>query len=175
MFLELKHLSLTMPKKNSIHNTQQDLWMNKVDACGLNMHKILASELNSDVSEQHPGGVWRVYTISANIFLCLFLRKTMLGSPVLKYLTGSLISALDNEATTKTGVPASVLLWVLFLGGSAAEGSTQREWFMNRLPGLLLLLSMKTWKDAQDQLALFPYVDGCAVPFEKIWREVSLK
>lgn len=168
MFLGLKHLSMTMPAPHSANHAKHDVWLDEVDAFGLNMHKILAGDLSSRAAVYC--GLWRVYTIAGNIFLCLFLRKTCLGSPVLKYLMNLLISATEKD---KAGIPAPILLWFLFVGGAAAEGSSRRQWFLTRLPGVLLLLSIESWHDARDQLVVFPYTDGCALSFKKIWSELD--
>lgn len=80
----------------------------------------------------------------------------------------------DNDGN-KSGYPAPILFWLLFVGGAAAEESGRRQWFLSRLLKMLLLLTIKTWRDAQHQLTVLSHVDCCTVPFEKIWRELDFK
>jgi hypothetical protein len=170
MFHSLKHLSTTMPRTPNANMTQQTQWLDQLNITELEMHKIL----ENDLSLRHPSTsfmTWRAYPIAGSIFLCLWLRQLSLQSNVLDYLVDSLVYALED--TDEDAYPLRVYLWLLFVGGAAAEGRQNRRWFLVRLSRTLEILKLNSWQHVNGVLVVFPYVEECDGHFQRIWEELQ--
>ncbi|KAE8553738.1 hypothetical protein EYB25_005120 [Talaromyces marneffei] len=170
MFHSLKHLATTMPQAPSGNMTQQSAWLDQLNITELKMHRIL----ENDYSPRHPSSsfvTWRAYPIAGSIFLCLWLRQLSLRSNVLDYLVVSLKYAL--EETIEDQYPLPVYLWLLFVGGAAAEGRRYRPWFLATLSRTLQRLKLDSWQRVNGVLVVFPYVEECDGYFRRIWEELQ--
>ncbi|KAF3385434.1 hypothetical protein F1880_001700 [Penicillium rolfsii] len=152
MFHELKCLSLDMtPSSETLPRAE---WLERLNALGLSMHRMMARELFKLSTDNKP---LRAYSIAGNIFLCRYLRA--LGEP-------------DKERDL-IWYPPRFLLWLLFVGGTAGEGRTRREWFRAQITPVRAQLGLESWDDTLNILSMFPFVRGCYIPYQALWEESS--
>ncbi|EED17370.1 hypothetical protein TSTA_112060 [Talaromyces stipitatus ATCC 10500] len=173
MFHSLKHLSTTMPRNPAVTIAQQSSWLDQLNITELQMHQIIENELISQTDAlTTPFVTSRVYPIAGSIFLCLWLRQLSIQSNVLDYLVDSLIYALD-EIEHEQQYPSVILLWLLFVGGAAAEGRRTRQWFLGRLSNAVQTLNLDSWRRVKNVLEALPYVDECDEYLRRIWEELE--
>jgi hypothetical protein len=168
MFHELKCLSLNMTPSSEIMPKAE--WLERLNALGLSMHRMMAGEFFEMSAENIPR---RAYSIAGNIFLCLYLRELPLSSPVFDYLLDCLVRALaeTNSERNIQWYPPRFLLWLLFIGGAAAEDRARRAWFIEQIPAVQAQLRLETWDEVIAVLSKFPFVSACYQSFQKLWEE----
>lgn len=168
MFHELKCLSLDMtPSSETLPRTE---WLERLNALGLSMHHMMAGELFELSTDNKP---LRAYSIAGNIFLCRYLRELPLNNTVFNYLSDFPSRALDEPDEERDFIwyPPRFLLWLLFVGGTVAEGRTRREWFRAQIPAVQAQLGLEKRDDTLSILSLFPFVRGCYIPYQALWEE----
>jgi hypothetical protein len=66
-----------------------------------------------------------------------------------------------------------VLIWILLLGGIAAEGTLERVWFLRRLKPLLAMEGITSWTSLNGLVARFLWMESaCADGALKVWEEL---
>lgn len=69
----------------------------------------------------------------------------------------------------------SLYLWSLTLGGIAATGSSERDWFVDRLQLHTACHGISTWDDFEKQLESVLWLHGaCALAAKLIWDEIMI-
>lgn len=200
MFHCLKQLSVTMPSSTA-SIAQESEWVDRVNVTEFEMHRILETDLSPQINvlggypSSLSSAAWRAYPISGTIFLCLMLRGLSINSNVFDYLVNSLVNAFqetvaasqneeyeykyedeyeqedDDDDTDR--YPPNILLWLLFVGGAAAEGRQYRQWFLGQISRRLSELRLDSWQETRAALKVFPYIDECDGYFRKIWEEIE--
>lgn len=168
MFREPKCLSLDMtPNSETLPTTE---WLERLNALGLSMHRMMAGELFELSTDNKP---LRAYSIAGNIFLCRYLRELPLSNTVFDYLLDCLSRALDEPDKERNPIwyPPRFLHWLLFVGSTTAEGRTQRKWFRAQIPVVQVQLGLEKWDDTLRILSMFPFVRGCYIPYQALWKE----
>lgn len=160
-----------MPRRHNGNINEQSAWLNELNLTEFKMHTILENELISGHSS--PEFVsWRAYPITGTIFLCMWLRQLSIRSNVIDYLVDSLVYTLEETGLENT-YPLRILLWLLFVGGSAAEGRRSRRWFLVHTSRSLHSLKVDSWESVKNALLVFPYVEECGEPFRRLWDEIE--
>jgi hypothetical protein len=182
MMRSLQQLSTTMPR-TAVDITQQSAWLDRLNVTEFETHRILENDLNLQTVGSSSFTEWRAYPIAGSIFLCLWLRQLSLRSNVFDYLVDSLVYALKEEEEEEVAAmeqdneeqhyPTNVLLWFLFVGGAAAEGRRNRQWFLGQISQTLRKLDLNSWQSTQGLLTVFPYVEECEGSYKKIWEELE--
>jgi hypothetical protein len=68
---------------------------------------------------------------------------------------------------------ANILLWTMFVGGTAALEGGQRRWFIERLAQTRRSAGLRTWQDAKKFLENYLWSEAhCAVSYEAFWNEM---
>jgi hypothetical protein len=178
MFAELNHLSALTVDTADPGNAKEDIssFSQMLDAAEQRMFRMThcePGEVNS------PSGAFfrmRAYPTSGTIFLYLYLRKTPPSSNASDYYVANLRDALtDGNVIDDAGTfPPKVLLWVLFMGGIAAEGRAQRQWFRTQSARIRESLALGTWAAARQILARFPFSGAdCESHCQAFWGELT--
>lgn len=72
-----------------------------------------------------------------------------------------------------SGESSKILLWAIFVGGTAALEMSHREWFVNRLVEMRRNFGLQRWKDAKKFLELYLWSEGhCTASYEGLWNAV---
>ena len=67
---------------------------------------------------------------------------------------------------------AELLLWVLFIGGMAAFGRSERVWFRTWIGRKCLDLGLACWEDSRNAIRRFAWVDWfCDPPSKALWND----
>jgi hypothetical protein len=68
-----------------------------------------------------------------------------------------------------------LMLWILFMGCFAAEGRTERSWFIIFVADVAKSLGLRQWPEVKRLLVKFFYVERTLkAPFVKVWDELFL-
>jgi hypothetical protein len=180
MFDELNNLAVLvgdmhavppqMASENQISLTQ------KLDAAERRIHSLVHSEVRDDSNLRGSFFRWRAYPVAGNIFLYLYLRHVPLRSTIFDYLVPNLQQALiETRAIDDTSIfPTDVLFWILVMGGVAAVGREQQQWFRINITKRRGLLGLNSWHDARQLLLKYPFTGGlCESNCQSLWDELT--
>lgn len=66
------------------------------------------------------------------------------------------------------------LLWILVLGGIAASGTKEREWFVKRVSVVAMILKISTWEQVVELMEGFLWLDSaCDAGGRVLWAEAT--
>lgn len=140
------------------------------------MHILIHSKFGNDSSVENPFFKWRAYPIAGNIFLSLYLRDIPLNSTVLDYLVAILQEALTETDAVRDASMYSpeALFWILVIGGVAALGRAQQQWFQIQAAKIRVSLGLSSWGDARQILKKFAFAGiRCESHCQALWDELS--
>ena len=129
-----------------------------------------ASRRRASAAVRACARTWHTTTL---ICLYLVLRKTPPWSRVLQKLVARFKISLTNLTSEEmeTHFPSRLLLWALFVAGTASLGA-DRLWLGERLSKVRTMLHLETWEEAKAVLVEYVWVEvTCASPFEAFWNE----
>ncbi|KAH7360601.1 hypothetical protein BKA65DRAFT_547316 [Rhexocercosporidium sp. MPI-PUGE-AT-0058] len=125
-----------------------------------------------------PGKFATSGCIAATIFLDNHLRGVGFNARLMDRLVTRLQFSMNmvlndisrHNANDKT---ARAILWVLYVGGTAAGGRPEREWFITQLPDFCDNLGLKTWEEAQLILKDFLWAPSWQSQGRLLWMQVE--
>lgn len=87
--------------------------------------------------------------LAGYIYLYLFLKRIPLQNSVYEWMASLLKDEiLEHEATMKENFPIELRFWVFFVGGFAAAGTKEGEWFRKELQILRIDSELGGWESA---------------------------
>lgn len=113
---------------------------------------------------------------SALLFVYLALREVPISSSILDNFITRLRTALGILEPERIwrDFPPSFLLWVLFIGGWAAEGRLDRPWYLSYVAWLSTQMQLEFWGEAKGVLTQYCFVDSlCEIPCRMLWDEAK--
>ncbi|PVH86875.1 hypothetical protein DL98DRAFT_640558 [Cadophora sp. DSE1049] len=125
-----------------------------------------------------PGKFATSACIAATIFLDNHLRGVGFNARLMDRLVTRLQFSMNmvlndifrHNANDKT---AKAILWVLFVGGIAAEARPVREWFIMQLPGFCDTLGLKIYEEAELVLKDFLWAPSWQNQGQLLWMQVE--
>ena len=114
---------------------------------------------------------------SALLFVYLVLRELPTTSSILDNFVTRLKTALSYLKVEKfwRESPHGFLLWVLFIGGWAAEGRSDRSWYSTQLAWLSMRMKVEMWEHAKSLLNEYAFMNClCDRPCRELWDESRL-
>jgi hypothetical protein len=111
---------------------------------------------------------------SALLFVYLALREVPISSSILDNFITRLRTALDILEPEKIwrDFPPGFLLWILFMGGWAAQGHPDRPWYSYYVAWLSTRMRLGFWEQAKDLLTQYCFVDSlCEIACRMLWDE----
>ena len=114
---------------------------------------------------------------SALLFVYIVLRELPTTSSILDNFITRLKTALSYLKVENfwRESPHGFLLWVLFIGGWAAEGRPDRSWYSTQLAWLSMKMKVEMWEHAKSLLTEYVFMNYlCERPCRKLWDESRL-
>lgn len=117
--------------------------------------------------------------LAAHLLLEVCLRNININSRIIDRLVTRSKHALDrvflNSSTTSTQPTTSVLLlWTLFVAGTAAYSRPEAPWFIERMKEVLDRLRLYTWPDIEDVLEDVWWHSAWKLPYVGFWNEIQI-
>lgn len=92
----------------------------------------------------------------------------------LQKLVKELKTAIGQTEMIYDDCNANLLLWMLVLGGTAAEGKQERPWYVEQLGYYARTKGIEDWEDVEDTMHEFLWLSSACRPAGmKLWAEVS--
>jgi hypothetical protein len=138
------------------------------------MSLLPASQLGPVFLQSHP--IYEACRISAMIFgvgVTFPLPPETAPLSTLAKLLQIELQQHDQNIAWSSLAAVRVLFWAFTLGGIAATGTHNREWFVAELKQLALLHRLNTWDDLKPILKTVLWLDcACDSAGKKLWNEV---
>lgn len=90
------------------------------------------------------------------------------------------LSGMVKTALVESGTPASwhsspeLLLWILVLGGIAAQNTEERPWFINTINGAAGMAAVSSWEELKQVMTTVMWMDSvCDLGGQTLWNEIS--
>lgn len=113
---------------------------------------------------------------SVLLYLYLALRELPPRSSILDNFLRRLRSAWEQLISDGLWreVPPGLLLWILFIGGWAAQGRSDRSWFTSNIAWLTKKMELKKWTDTKNLLTEYIFIESfCERPCKALWNELG--
>lgn len=141
-------------------------------------HQLLSLPFGSDLKEGELGSrsVYECVRLATLIYSVgvTFPLPTMTG--VFRRLASRLMIELEASRHDPAWVSTSQsLLWVLVLGGIAAQGTEHRSWYVQNLLLVSSASKVLTWRQILDEVKTFLWLDSaCENGGRELWSEMKL-
>lgn len=90
------------------------------------------------------------------------------------------LSGMVKTALVESGTPVSwhsspeLLLWILVLGGIAAQNTEERPWFINTINGAAGMAAVSSWEELKQVMTTVMWMDSvCDLGGQTLWNEIS--
>lgn len=108
-----------------------------------------------------------IYDFYHSLQLGRFPAGTLTDGAIIQKLKSCLDMIDTNTAQTK-----ALFLWMLFLGGTAVVGTSDRAWFVARLVKTAIEFQICSWEDVRLSLMKFLWIDRIHENFcKELWDE----
>ena len=172
----IRHLSFIRSKVQSIRELDNDTLQRFTS-------NVLLVERQINVIVNWPGASGNAgplpircmpFYSSSLLFVYLVFREVPITSSILDNFVTRLRTALvilKPERVWQEFSPV-FLLWVLFIGGWAAEGRLDRHWYSIHVAWLSAQMELESWDQARSILTEYCFVDFiCENPCRKLWDD----
>jgi hypothetical protein len=114
--------------------------------------------------------------LSMFIYIYWVLREIPIGCSIFDMFVKRLKDHLEDNGsmTLLEELDTELLLWVLFIGGMAAFGRSERVWFRTWIGRKCSDLGLGCWEDARSTVRRFAWVDWfCDPPSKALWNDYA--
>ncbi|KIM95881.1 hypothetical protein OIDMADRAFT_58972 [Oidiodendron maius Zn] len=176
MFHRIRELSYIRAKVQSVGElatVSQQQFTNKVLLIERQINAIVNQPAADGKSSSMPMRCMPFYS-STLLFVYLVLRGIPTTSSILGNFITRLRTALSflKRENNWQEIPHGFLLWMLFIGGWAAEGRQDRSWYSDHIAWLGTQMKLEFWEQAKNVISEYAYVDSiCERPGRKLWGE----
>lgn len=138
----------------------------------------IRSEILGHLVEEAPD-IYEAVRLTANIFAIAVIFPIPRSAGVLQVLVTDLMRALEEAGLDHypTVILSNLHLWILILGGIAAQGKAEGPWFVAQLVEFARKWDFGSdWRAVEDVLETFLWLDSaCGVSGRKLWVLVNEK
>lgn len=179
IFHRIRQLSFIRSKADSIRDlppVAQQRFTNEVLLLERQINEIVHSPGVCNLDPLARLGCVPFYS-SVLLFIYLTLRELPINSSILDNFVTRLRSAVERlrSADSQRQFPPQLLLWILFIGGWAADGRSDRTWYSQNIACLAEEMNVQTWEQAKNMLAEYIFaVPLCERPCKLLWDESRL-
>ena len=176
MFHRIRELSYIRAKVQSVGEfatVSQQQFTNKVLLIERQINAIVNQPAADGKSSSMPMRCMPFYS-STLLFVYLVLREIPTTSSILDNFITRLRTALSylKRENNWQEIPHGFLLWMLFIGGWAAEGRQHRSWYSDHIAWLGTEMKLEFWEQAKNVISEYACVDSiCDRPGRKLWGE----
>jgi hypothetical protein len=171
LFIDLRDLA-----ELELHQSKSPQDMNAIQ----DSDRLLLTELKLLTFSRSPNSSKLVASacMAAIMFLDKYLRgvsfKARIMDRFVTRLQASMNEVLDTISPFDIDVKiARILLWILYVGGTAAEKKPERAWFVTHLSYFCDSLQLNTWEDAKRTVQSFLWPSDWEECGSLLWEEVN--
>jgi hypothetical protein len=161
--------------RNNLSSSEQFTYSNMVYKLDCRIYSILMGCAAMPFTQDPLDWFYKACCNAASVYLCLAIRKIPTHAPMYNSKVAIVHSLLvPVDLTTMSSKFPALILWMLFVTGSAAVGRPERIYFVAQVANISLTLKLQCWEDVERLLNTFLWVPkDSEIPYWLLWTEAE--